>query len=119
MIRTALATALLAAAIASPALAQPDEDRAPGDHPYGGRGAAAFYDIDRRESALEGRVREMTERGLIGGGQARRALAELGSIRGEAAFRRDRHRGELRDWDRELLTARLNRLADRLPSDPR
>lgn len=105
----ALTAAGVLAASAAPALAQS------GDDAYGGHRPGAFYDLDRREAAIEGRIRDAAEHGEIGGVQARRAFAQLRAIRGEEAFRRGRHDGELRDWDRELLTRRLDQLAAGLP----
>lgn len=60
---------------------------------------ASFRDIDARIAALSGRV-----------GANRKAAAELRSIKSEEAYRRARHGGELRDWDRELLIKKLDSL---------
>ena len=44
-------------------------------------------------------------------------MSSLRAIKNEAAFRRQRHGGELRDWDRELLNQRLDKVAAMLRGD--
>lgn len=57
----------------------------------------AFLDVDARIAAAQGK-----------GGK--RGAAMLRAIKAEAAQRRARHGGELRDWDRELLNKKLDQL---------
>ena len=59
----------------------------------------AFRDVDARIAAASAKV-----------GHNRRAAAMLSKIKGEARYRRARHGGELRDWDRELLNKQLDQL---------
>lgn len=98
------AAVLLALPLAAPALAQDGgaDPHAPGA--YAGHGPNAFYDVDARISRMEERTSGMR------GPQARRVRAELRAIRGMEATQRQRHGGELRDWDREALNTRLDRL---------
>jgi hypothetical protein len=63
----------------------------------------AFRDVDQRIAALEARVQGN-----------RRASAALSKIKGEEKYRRARHDGELRDWDRELLNKQLDQLESSL-----
>jgi hypothetical protein len=109
---------------ASPALGQPQltpgsapgitEDRAvdpapnaPG--PYVGHDPQTFYNTEQRIAAVEGRLGALPPR------QRRAAVAQIRSIRAEEATQRQRHGGELRDWDREHLNRRLDQLVGRFP----
>ena len=69
-----------------------------------------FYDVaafaDRIEAHLGGAT--------MSSAQKRSAMAELRSIRAQLAERIARKGGELRDWDRELINARLTKLSDRI-----
>jgi hypothetical protein len=103
----------VAALIGSPALAQTmagdGVDPAPGAAgPYLGAPPQAFYDVDSRMAAMEARIQALS------GQTATSAASELRAIRALAATQRARHGGELRDWDREAITVRLNRLEQRL-----
>lgn len=60
---------------------------------------AAFRDIDQRIAALQPRVAGHSK-----------AAAQLKAIKSDEAYRRARHGGELRDWDRELLNKKLDSL---------
>lgn len=98
--------ALIATTAAAPAFAQSgawDVDPAPGaPDGYVGAGKAAFYSVEQRMAALEG---------LVASGKASRAVrVELSALKAFEARQRARHDGELRDWDREAITARLNRI---------
>ena len=85
-------------------------DPAPGaPGPYVGHSPKAFYDTDGRISAVEQRI------GSLPPAQRRRAMAGLRSIRAEEATQRQRHGGELRDWDREHLNRRLDQLEGQFP----
>jgi hypothetical protein len=97
--------AALAAFTGAPVLAQNvDVDPAPGaTGPYAGSSKEAFYNIEQRLAAVEARIGTMGARG-------RAARSQLRSLRAFEAQQRARHGGELRDWDREAITARLNRL---------
>jgi hypothetical protein len=96
----------LAAFIGAPAYAQPGAvDPAPGaPGPYAGASKAAFYSVEGRIAAVEERI------GALPARQARAARAELRALKAFETQQRARHGGELRDWDREAMTARLNRL---------
>ena len=95
----------------APGLAGADAvNPAPGAHgPYIGAGRQGFYDVDQRIAAVSQQVQSLPP------GQRRRAAAQLRDIKAEEATQRSRH-GELRDWDRENLNAKLDRLAQQLPS---
>ena len=96
----------LAAFTGAPAFAQGwDVDPAPGaPGPYVGASKEAFYSVEQRIAAVESRIAGMPAR------QARAARAQLMALKAFEARQRARHGGELRDWDREAMTARLNRL---------
>jgi hypothetical protein len=103
-------TVVVAAAIAalsSPAFAQSvartpgGDDPAPSaPGPYAGADKPSFYDVDARVAALEARL----------GAMPRAARSQLNSVKAFLAQQRARHGGELRDWDREHATSRLNRI---------
>jgi hypothetical protein len=78
-------------------------DPAPGaTDGYVGAGKQAFYSVEQRMAALEARV---------AAGRAPRAVrAELAALKAFEARQRARRGGELRDWDREAMSARLNRI---------
>jgi hypothetical protein len=98
------ALAIFSASLAAaPALAQ-DGGADPGaPTAYAGVSKEAFYSVEQRMSAIEQRLRSM-------GRAAGRALAQMRSIRAFETQQRARHGGELRDWDREALNVRLDRL---------
>ena len=75
---------------------------------YVGAGPQGFYDVDARIAAVAGRVQSLPP------GQRRRASAQIHQIRGEEATQRARH-GDLRDWDRENLTQKLDQLVQQFP----
>lgn len=95
--------AFTAACVAGASQAQVRRDaggadpNAPG--PYAGAPKEAFYTVEDRLAAAQRRA-----------AGDRRAQAELRSIRAFAAQQKARHRGELRDWDREVIAQRLERL---------
>jgi hypothetical protein len=78
--------------------------------PYIGAGPQGFYDVDARLAAVAGRV------GALPPGQRRRASAQIHQIRAEEATQRSRHGGELRDWDRENMTQKLDHLVEQFPA---
>jgi hypothetical protein len=90
----------------APAFAQGcDVDPAPGaPGPYVGAPKDAFYNVEARIAAVEARI------GSMGPRAARSARAQLIALKAFEAQQRARHGGELRDWDREAMTARLNRI---------
>lgn len=98
--------AALAAFTGAPAFAQSgDVDPAPGaPGPYVGASKQAFYSVEARLAAVEARIGTMTPRA------ARAARGQLIALKAFEAQQRARHGGELRDWDREAMTARLNRI---------
>ena len=103
---------ILAAGLAfsGPASAQPMSDPAPGaTGPYVGAGPQGFYDVDARLAAIAGRIAALPP------GQRRRAGAQIHQIRAEEATQRARHGGELRDWDRENMTQKLDQLIQQYP----
>ena len=77
--------------------------------PYVGAGAQGFYDVDARLAAVAGRISSLPP------AQRRRAGAQIHQIRAEEATQRARHGGELRDWDRENMTQRLDQLVQQFP----
>ena len=78
--------------------------------PYVGAGPPGFYDVDARLQAVAGRVAALPP------GQRRRASTQIHQIRSEEATQRARHGGELRDWDRENITQKLDQLVQQFPS---
>lgn len=90
----------------APAFAQGyDVDPAPGaPGPYVGATKEAFYSVESRIAAVEARIGSLSPRA------ARAARAQLIALKAFEARQRARHGGELRDWDREAMTARLNRI---------
>lgn len=107
--KTLALTGLIAAMAAGPALSQTVPQNAGGVDPapgapdgYVGAGKSAFYSVEQRMAALEAHV---------AAGKASRAVrAELTALKAFEARQRARHGGELRDWDREHMSARLNRI---------
>ena len=89
-------TTTASAPVANPSPAttnnNPRENADPGY--MGGLGGSSFRDVDARIAAAE---RTMGPK-------------KLRAIKAEAAMRRARHGGELRDWDRELLNKKLDAL---------
>ncbi len=96
---------------ASPGIPGPEAvNPAPGaSGPYVGHGPHAFYDVDARITNVQGRIASLSP------GQQRQANAALKSIRGEEATQRQRH-GDLRDWDRENLNYKLDKLVQQFPA---
>ena len=80
---------------------------APG--PYVGAGRQGFYDVDTRIASITQGVQSLP------GSQRRRAAAQLKAIRAEEATQKARH-GQLRDWDRENLNAKMDRMVQQFPS---
>ncbi len=78
--------------------------------PYVGAGPQGFYDVDARLQAVAGRVATLPP------AQRRRASVQVHQIRAEEATQRARHGGELRDWDRESMTQKLDRLVQQFPA---
>ena len=84
-------------------------DPAPGaTRPYLGH-PGAFYDPVQRLQSLDDRAAALPP------AQARRIRAELRSIHAFADTQRQRHGGELRDWDREHMNALMNDLVAKHP----
>jgi hypothetical protein len=123
IIATALATSLLAsAALAQPpsdagasmgpppadAPAQPHGDVPANDGPYAGASPKGFYDVGQRIDHLQA--------ALAGAPHAKRAMSELNAIRSDLQFRMKRHNGELRDYDRELITEKLDGFVAKYPA---
>lgn len=93
----------------APGQAAPAQGVGNPDEAFAGLSQQEFYDLDGRIARIEQRAQALPS------GQRRKAMAQLRSIRGEAAFRRKR-KGELKDWDLEFLHGRLNALVRRYPS---
>lgn len=122
ILATALATSLLAtAALAQPpsdagaqmgppadAPAQPHNDIPANDGPYAGASPKGFYDVNQRIDHLQA--------ALAGTPHAKRAMTELNAIRSDLQFRMKRHNGELRDYDRELITQKLDGFVAKYPA---
>ena len=94
----------------TPGIPGPDAvNPAPGARgPYVGAGPQGFYDVDARLAAVASRVSSLPP------AQRRRAGAQIRQIRAEEAAQRSRH-GELRDWDRENMTQKLDQLVQQFP----
>ena len=109
----------LAASGAKAQAIHPDgADPAPGaQSAYVGKSPAAFYDVEARIDRVTERVNAARASHALTPGAARQAMASLRAIKSEAAFRRQRHGGELRDWDRELLNQRLDKVAAMVRGD--
>lgn len=116
-----LAIAAVASLAVTPALAQPAVPAQPkvgemhqgigGVNPvlgaadsYAGAPKDHFYSVEARIADLEARAKGLR------GPRARSARSQIIAIKAFEATQRSRHGGELRDWDRETLTARLNKL---------
>lgn len=76
---------------------------------YAAAAKPAFYDVEGRIAAYEAKAASL-------GAERARTLAALRQIKAFAAQQKARHEGELRDWDREAITERLNALAARTPA---
>jgi hypothetical protein len=96
---------------ASPGIPGPEAvNPAPGAHgPYVGSGKQGFYDIDQRIAAVSQQAASLPA------AQRRRAMAQIKAIKSEEATQRARH-GELRDWDRENISDKLDKLTQQFPS---
>jgi hypothetical protein len=99
-----------AAAGASPANAppQPHGDVPANAGPYAGASPKGFYDVNQRIDHLQAV--------LAGMPHAKRAMAQLNTIRSDLQFRMKRHGGVLRDYDRELITEKLDGLVAKYPA---
>lgn len=102
--KSIVALALCSASLfAYPALAQ-DGGADPGaPNAYAGASPQAFYDVDSRMARIEAQIQAMGRGGA-------RAMAALRQVKAFEAQQRARHGGELRDWDREAINTRLDRL---------
>ena len=90
-----------AAPVANPPPSTTPPTTANADTGYAGTAhGPAFRDIDDRIAALEARAKG-----------DRSAMAMISKVKGEAKYRRARHGGELRDWDRELLNKQLDQVS--------
>lgn len=107
------AAALAAAVLAAPAvgLAQVtygDGGADPGaPNAYAGVSKEEFYAVDSRISAVERQIQGLNFRARA------QAMAGLNAIRSFESVQRARHNGALRDWDREAINTRLDRLSAR------
>ena len=95
----------------APGIPGPDAvNPAPGMHgPYVGAGEHGFYDVDARIASVTQRVQQLPP------SRRHSASAQLRQIKAEEATQRARH-GELRDWDRESLNDKLDKLVQQFPS---
>lgn len=109
---------LLASGAKAQAIHPDGADPAPGAvSAYVGKSPGAFYDVEARIDRVSERINAARASHALSPGAARQAMASLRAIKSEAAFRRQRHGGELRDWDRELLNQRLDRVAAMVRGD--
>ncbi len=117
ILATALAASLLAtSALALPAAetqpagapAQPQGDVPANDGPYAGASPKGFYDVGERIEHLQA--------ALAGKPYAARAGAELNGIRSELKSRMARQNGVLKDYDRELITEKLDGFVAKYPA---
>ena len=82
-------------------------DPAPGaSGPYVGHSENAFYDVQARIDRVQTRV------DALAGARKAQANKQLASIKSELATQKARH-GSVRDWDRENINKRLDRLEAR------
>ena len=116
-VSTAVVAALLISAGA--AWSQPTADTGGVDPsparegPYAGAGSSQrFYDVSQRIDHLQGEIQQ----GGLPRGQARRASSQLAAIKSELQFRIARKHGQLLDWDRELITQKLDAFVGRYPA---
>ncbi len=95
----------------APGIPGPDAvNPAPGMHgPYIGAGEHNFYDVDARIASVTERAQQLPP------SQRRSASAQLRQIRSEEATQKARH-GQLRDWDRESLNDKLDKLVQQFPT---
>ena len=94
-----VASTTAAAPVANPPASTTAGSNANADTGYSGDlQGKAFHSVEERISAAEGKVHTGAQKAM------------LNRIKGEAKYRRARHGGELRDWDRELLNKQLDQL---------
>jgi hypothetical protein len=106
-VKALLAIAILSASLISvPVMAQDGGDDTGAPTAYAGATKEQFYSVEQRMDSVEMRIRAMGRAGA-------RAMAEMRSIRAFEAQQRARHGGELRDWDREAINLRLDKLTGR------
>lgn len=111
--RALFLAALLAAPLMStaPAAWAQDGGANPGAaDAYAGQPKQVFYSVEDRMNAMEAKA------AALGGAQARRARQQIALIRGFERTQRAKHGGELRDWDREALNVRMDRVAQMMPA---
>ncbi|MHB8284336.1 MAG: hypothetical protein ACYDD1_06640 [Caulobacteraceae bacterium] len=112
LLASALAASLLAtSSLAQPpadAPAQPHADVPANDGPYAGASPKGFYDVNQRIDHLQA--------ALAGTPHADQALTELNAIRSDLQFRIKRQNGVLRDYDRELITEKLDGFVAKHPA---
>jgi hypothetical protein len=69
-----------------------------------------FYEPSAFADRLEARINGAA----MSSAQKRSAMAQLNSIRAQLSQRMARKGGELRDWDREMINAKLTALSNRI-----
>src|SRR3569833_1419380 len=89
-----------------PAMAQDGGANPGAPTAYAGATKHGFYDVEQRMDNVESRIRAMGR----GGAQAMAAMRE---IRAFAAEQKASLNGQLRDWDRETINLRLDKLVGR------
>jgi hypothetical protein len=111
-----LALAATAASAQTPA-APPAPVPAPGGAdtaatgPYAGAGNPhGFYDVQARIDQMQQAA------GALPPAKGHRVTAQLKTIRSDLKFRMGRHNGELRDFDREVISDKLDHLAAQYPA---
>jgi hypothetical protein len=78
--------------------------------PYAGAGGPhGFYDVQSRIDQMQQAAASLPP------AKGHRVTAQLKTIRSDLKFRMGRHNGELRDFDREVISEKLDRLAAQYP----
>jgi hypothetical protein len=107
------ALALLAASVALPAAAQPQQGHG---RPTAYADAGSWNSINARQANLDRRIDQGVRSGSISRREATRLRGEFGSlVRLEASYRR----GGLSRWERDDLNRRFDRLAAQIRSERR
>ena len=74
---------------------------------YAGVSKNAFYSVDDRIAAVEQKI------AALGGSARGQAMAAMRQIKAFESVQMSRHNGALRDWDREAINTRLDKLTAR------
>jgi hypothetical protein len=78
--------------------------------PYAGAGGPhGFYDVQSRIDQMQQAAASLPP------AKGHRVVAQLKAVRSDLKFRMGRHNGELRDFDREVISEKLDHLAAQYP----